>query len=601
MWSTCVDRSRGCFLGRGALVGGLLLVCLARGPAALAQAPVDPAAGLRAGAPVNTAYILDRNPQVGGGGYNYIRPVSPLLGGNLIASGMASGGLSLRNVSPIADPSAFRAPLGSGALSAFRRDSVSIASVPLGSGTYAAPFYDPSTTVPTVGMLSGLAGVRAADSGSSGPLDLRVQTRLDSQGGLASQIVGLSTPASISPLEGQASPFALPSSATSSSIFGAQAPPRLMLPTETQLPWRRWSSDDALVRGVGRWGDGAEGSGLEEGLPGVSEILATPLGGALGSGQYPRWGPIFPPTDTSSEDEPAAPLSPRDMTSVAMPPAAPVAVDARLLPGFDVFTDMRLAVALMSSPDTTWFEEMRRALRQRPELAREVGAQAAEDAAEFVDRMLHTPLRSLTGAGSSALNDQLLKAESLMGIGHYSEAVDRYDAAHMIDPENPLPLIGKGHALLAQGNYLSAAAALLRGIELADHYPGMALLLVERIDLEALMGGGEIIDIRRADMMRQLERQESAELRFLLGYLEYHSGSRERGLENLTRAARNPRAGMMIGRYPALLESGPAGPPSDRRRLPGEGGAPGTPLEGGSSAEPATEPAGELVVPPRTE
>ena len=262
-------------------------------------------------------------------------------------------------------------------------------------------------------------------------------------------------------------------------------------------------------------------------------------------------------------------------------PTAPRIMDASVLPGFDVFTDMQLAVALATDSRASWFGDMQRALRERPELARQVNAQAAADAAQYLQGMLQAPLRSLAGTGASALNDQMLKAESLMEIGHYTEAADRYEAAHFAAPANPLPLLGKGHALLAAGQYWSAATNILRGVELADQAPGVAQLLVQRLDLKSLMGGGEIIDIRRADLMRQLERSESPELRFLLGYLEYHSGDHAHGLENLQRAADNPRASRLIAHYPALL----------RNPLRTPGGAPGAPPQAPAGANELPPPA----------
>ena len=278
---------------------------------------------------------------------------------------------------------------------------------------------------------------------------------------------------------------------------------------------------------------------------------------------------------------------------------APTITDPRVLPGYDVFTDAQLAMALLSDPNPTWFQEMRQALREHPELAKQVDQQAAEDTAQFLDQMLHAPLRSLTGQGPSALNDQMLKAESLMQIGHYSEAVDRYEAARMAETANPLPLIGKGHALLAQGNYHSATLALLQGIEFADRYPGLAPILLKRLDLTALMGGGEIVDIRRADLLRRLEGRENPELRFLLGYLEYHSGDRVHGLENLQRAAENSRAGPVIGRYPTLLAGEEPRPARVEPSPPEPQPAPKfEPEERGADAG---DPSRELVVPPRTE
>jgi hypothetical protein len=113
------------------------------------------------------------------------------------------------------------------------------------------------------------------------------------------------------------------------------------------------------------------------------------------------------------------------------------------------------------------------------------------------------------------------------------------------------------------------------------------------------MGGGEIVDIRRADLMQRLEGRENPELRFLLGYLEYHSGDRVHGLENLKRAAENTRAGPVIGRYPTLLAGDEPRPARVEPSPPGPQPAPKVePEERGANAG---QPSGELVVPPRTE
>jgi hypothetical protein len=160
----------------------------------------------------------------------------------------------------------------------------------------------------------------------------------------------------------------------------------------------------------------------------------------------------------------------------------------------------------------------------------------------------------------------MLKAEELMRAGHFYEAADRYRAAHQLDPANPLPLIGRGHALLAAGDYRSAAHALIAGIQ---RYPDITRFA---IDLKSLMGGGENVDIRRADIMQRLERKENPALRFLLGYLEYHGGQPERGLQNLEKAAANPLADATIHRYPKMLRGeGPLPPPRfDNPDLPPE-------------------------------
>ena len=265
----------------------------------------------------------------------------------------------------------------------------------------------------------------------------------------------------------------------------------------------------------------------------------------------PRLGTVLPPAGGEEGQAPA--LSP-----IAQPGplvTTPKITDASVLPGFDVFNDMQLALALKKEPQAMWFENMQAAIRADPGLAGALQEQARMDSQQFVSTMLNTPVRSFVGRGDSALNDELLKAESLLEVGQYYEAAQRYEAAQAIAPFSPLPLLGKGHAYLAAGEYLRAAVAIIQGLE---RYPELVKF---DLDLTSLLGGAEIVDIRRANLMQLLERQEEPRLRFLLGYLEYYTGQRESGLANLDRAAASERAGSIIARFPAMLRGEGVLPP----------------------------------------
>ena len=92
-----------------------------------------------------TGRLLDANPQIGSGGINYARPVSPLIVGNAVATGNVRGGFAFQGYDPISSPTSFRASLGSAALSGFRRDAVSVADASAPYGTdIVAPYYDSS-------------------------------------------------------------------------------------------------------------------------------------------------------------------------------------------------------------------------------------------------------------------------------------------------------------------------------------------------------------------------------------------------------------------------------------------------------------------------
>lgn len=168
--------------------------------------------------------LLDANSQIGSGGFNATRTVSPLLSANAIATGNVGRGFSLRSTAPIRSPYTFRANLGSASLSGFRRDSVSVADSAFRyGGLTPRVYFDPSQTVLTPRFLGpqrvptpslapstlnvgsrSIASNRALPFGSNvgrllgqrivpqQPLGLRINPRVDRTSGLRSQIVGLS-------------------------------------------------------------------------------------------------------------------------------------------------------------------------------------------------------------------------------------------------------------------------------------------------------------------------------------------------------------------------------------------------------------------------
>ena len=221
--------------------------------------------------------------------------------------------------------------------------------------------------------------------------------------------------------------------------------------------------------------------------------------------------------------------------------------------GQDLFTDMRLAVELADNPQADWFREMVRgggAAMEPSEGATdsmEMQSQAAQTAEEFLTRVFDSKIETFATEGPAPVNEVMRRAEAEMDSGRYYNAAQTYRQARALDPVNPLPVLGEAHALLAAGEYLTAAHTLLRGLE---RFPELARF---QINLRVLLGGGEVVDIRRADLMRQLENKEDPTLRFLLGYLELNSGLKEFARANLEQAAKEADFGSIIRRYPDLL------------------------------------------------
>jgi hypothetical protein len=508
----------------------------------VAQLPANPA--LRS---------FEPNAGFGLGGTPINRPYSPM-SGNAFASGNVRGGFALHSFSPISDPTAFRASLGSGGLSNFLRDSVSVYDAYGSQGApYSpyAPFYDPARTAPTAGFLSGQTSP-GLEGGLSKPNDFSVARPTP---GLLNY--GPPSQQRYDPLAdrtGAPSPIA-------TSIFGVmpikpvEINPVAKPMTDPITPLREPNRPGQAPSPIANDKMASRGQFDTRVTPRpIVEPLGAPLDVVL-KGNVQDMLAAQKPMPSILDERPPVPDTPRDPAQPPLSPRVGALRDASMLPGNDVFTDMRLALAMVSDPKASEvFRDMQKAAAG---MARPTGQAAAQEieAATFIDRLTKAPLKTFVGEGSSPVNDELLKGESLLQIGQYYDAARRFERASMLDPGNPLPNIGRGHALLAAGDYLSASLSLVRGLE---RFPELTRF---DVDLKSFLKSGEIIDIRRADLMQQLERREDPTLRFLLGYLEYYTGDREHGLANLDRAALDADPASIIRRYPALLRNEGLPPP----------------------------------------
>lgn len=548
---------------RGALAAALLLAAPAAAQYAVTQ----------------DGRLFDANPQVGGNRYNYARPASPLLSGNYYATGDVRGGFALQSYSPIPGSNAFRGPLGSGALGSFIRDSVGMTEARNPIGLSRGPYYDPVLSAPSVSYLAGYGdygsrpgavspyaplpptnfGAVGGISGSGGPLSAPLDLRLSGQppggvsplartsgaeGGLRSSIFG---PASRTYFGPQPAEF---SAAFDRSYriegLDSDAPsmpaPKTLSTSAEGRP--EWGPLDLRLPGLSNPAEAMakRASPVDLLIQGQSEALLTRSANA----QLRARQLNLPAGDAAEQaGQAAAPL--------AGDVQAPTLKDLGLAPGSDVFNDLRLALSLASDPSARWFQELQRGASDARLAVQGAQEQIAQESHEFVQRVLNAPIRSFVGSDANALNDELLKAEAFMEIGEYFDAANRYERASRLAPGNPLPVIGRGHAALAAGDYLSAAVQLLRGLEMFPQIAGF------RVDLKRLLGGGEIVDIRRSDIMKELGRHEDPRLRFLLGYIEVHSGNTRLGLENLEKAALSGQLGPAAQRYYGILRSQESG------------------------------------------
>lgn len=563
---------------------------------------------------LGTGRALDRNPGLGTGGFN--QPASTFdygMRSNSIVTGNITGLARFHGSTPVLQNNQFRAGLPSAGLSGFLARSVSAEDVLTNRVSTPTYYMDTQRTMPDLGYIQrGLTtpGSSTLISPYTRPVyaqtpdtrqklpDLPLATDHRLQIGGPSSGFGVYQQETVpvpkgDPLTAVISPFSL---ATSSSIFGMPSPPpSAMADTSDTARWletRRASSlsreDQASANG--KASEDETGWPRSDGVPTRAEAIDDglhPGPGVVSPGQAETAFGVYQRQigGRTAEGTPPSVAVGAEQTTPAAPGQRPRDL------GQDLFTDMCRAIqaAEQLGVQDFRFQPVAPTGRQPTEEARpgkagaepseggraEVLRRAAESgrrsdralaelatAAKWAKDLLDDPVTSFVGKFASKFNDCMAKAEEALKAGQFYRAAQHYELAHTIDPRNPLPLLGRGHALLAAGDYMTAAASLQRGLQ---RFPQIAAF---RLDLLGLVGQRDVFDVRRADLERRLATSEQYELRFLLGYVELYSGLPELGLRDLERAAELAPEGSVIAVFPDLLRGRRSLLPAAAKRQP---------------------------------
>jgi tetratricopeptide (TPR) repeat protein len=150
------------------------------------------------------------------------------------------------------------------------------------------------------------------------------------------------------------------------------------------------------------------------------------------------------------------------------------------------------------------------------------------------------------GVRGEGLANVMKKAEALMKEGKYTSALDQYDAAEAVTPNNPLITLGRGHAELGAGFYVRADGHLRQALT-TDR-----ALLMGQYDLTAMLG-----EERLTRLVTELKEQTTKEPGkstplFLLAYIAYNTGHEQQALGYLDLAEQ--RGGDQGGFFKLLKE-----------------------------------------------
>jgi len=121
------------------------------------------------------------------------------------------------------------------------------------------------------------------------------------------------------------------------------------------------------------------------------------------------------------------------------------------------------------------------------------------------------------GTNAKGLADLMKQAEDLMKQGKYNAALDKYDTAHQVAPNNPMISLGRAVAELG-GQFYTRADGHIR-----DAFTANPALMVGQYDLKSLLGeerlGALVKDLRA---LADKEKRDPRPV-FLLAFIAYNT------------------------------------------------------------------------------
>lgn len=135
------------------------------------------------------------------------------------------------------------------------------------------------------------------------------------------------------------------------------------------------------------------------------------------------------------------------------------------------------------------------------------------------------------GIKAKGLHDLLVEAESRVKEGKFSVALDAYDSAEQIAPNNPLILLGRAHAELGASYYGKAESDLRLAVQAEP------ALLLAQYDLRTLFGDQRLQFLVKD--LREIAQSEQKQVRplLLLAYISYNTDNVARAAVYLDQAA----------------------------------------------------------------
>lgn len=516
----------------------------------------------------------------------------------LIVTGNVAGGKHFQGSVPYRPLTSIDAPLGSTSLDPFLRRTAPSATSADPSGA-SSPFYSQTGTVatPTGGALGRGLGTTSADGLS------RSQYTLGSDLKLPPDSVASSLPSSSAlPLGDTAMGWQTSSSpdgpatredydrqmaqlqerlarvkaelaqlerglAAGEELSGSSTPQQPVLPySQTQ---------------IGQPGRVSETAQRDELLQETARLLSATMGLTDPAGQQND----ARPTDSDATiplETPGAPPRLRlyeEQDDAQTPAGTPLSIDALVAPrtreaaGAGATRNLNELPAMQRVNETARTFDGASAFLNRPATSTPTQAFRREDLPN-ADRVLEqarsaapsqsasTPTQSRVTPASVSANDDspsaklfdrhLQEGYRLMQRRDYQRACEAFTLATAYRPHDARAYLGKGHALLAAGQYLDSALSVAKAVEL--DLP----CVLQRIDLIQLVGGPDAFITHFNELDRLIEADGGPQIQFLMAYLYYQMDRPQEAKAAIDAAQKLLPASMPIDLLRAAL-GGPAG------------------------------------------
>ena len=133
--------------------------------------------------------------------------------------------------------------------------------------------------------------------------------------------------------------------------------------------------------------------------------------------------------------------------------------------------------------------------------------------------------------GSDKVGRQFALGEEALKTGMFGLAIQDFRLAVLDDPDDPVPVLALGLALLARGDFEDAAAALRAGLSVHPDPEGIEL------DPQLMFGGKDAYALRVSEVVAGLEEDsENAALHLLMGFHHFAGGNWAEAVEHLQKA-----------------------------------------------------------------